>query len=165
MTKFVLGIDPDSKAHGVAVYENGNLIELHTLSTPRLSMLLENMKQFGDVVVSIEDNDSISAVYSGRFKSKDSEAVKAKKAQHVGMVKQAQREVERWCELLDIKVIKQKPSSAWKDTHDKQFKLVTKWEGRSNEDTRSAAYMGYLGLNKPVPFRAKHHSLVDKVMR
>ncbi len=165
MTKFVLGCDPDSSKHGVAIFENEKLIELHSLNTPKLSMLLANLKCFGEVIVSIEDNDSISAVYSGRFKSKDSEAVKAKKAQHVGMVKQAQREVERWCELLEIKVIKQKPSSMWKDTHDKQFKLVTKWEGRSNEDTRSAAYMGYLGLNKPVPFRAKHHSLVDKVMR
>lgn len=165
MTKFVAGIDPDSSKHGVAIFEDGNLIELHSLNTPKLSMLLKNLKQFGDVVVSIEDNDAISAVYRGRFKSNDSEAVKAKKAQHVGMVKQAQREVESWCEDLGIAVIKQKPSSAWKDTNDKQFKLVTGWQGRSNEDQRSAAYMGFLGLNKSVPFRAKNHRLVNQVMR
>ena len=165
MTKFVVGCDPDSSKHGVAIFENGNLIELHSLNTPKLSMLLKNLKQFGDVVVSIEDNDSVSAVYEGRFKNTDSQAVKAKKSQHVGMVKQAQREVERWCEELGITVIKQKPSSAWKDTNDKQFKLVTGWQGRSNEDTRSAAYMGFLGLLKPIPFRGKNHRLVNQVMR
>ena len=166
MTKFVVGCDPDSSRHGVAIFENEKLIELHSLNTPKLTMLLKNLKQFGEIIVSIEDNDSVSAVYEGRFKNTDSQAVKAKKSQHVGMVKQAQREVERWCEELGIAVVKQKPSSAWKDTNDKQFKLVTGWKGRSNEDTRSASYMGFLGLNKPVSFKAKSNvRLVNQVMR
>ncbi|GHX89528.1 hypothetical protein VCSRO111_0601 [Vibrio cholerae] len=168
MTKFVIGVDPDSKAHGVAVYENGKLIELHSLNTPRLSMLLQNLKQFGSLIVSIEDNESISAMYTGRFKNKDSEAVKSKKAQHVGMVKQAQREVEYWCEILGIQVVKQKPSKQWKDANDKQFKLATKWQGRSNEDSRSAAYMGFLAINGikvPKLNLSESDKLINQVMR
>ena len=35
----------------------------------------------------------------------------------------------------------------WKDKHGKiEFESVTGWTGRSNEDTRSAAYFGMLGV-------------------
>lgn len=33
----VVGLDPDSKAHGVAVFENGQLTELHNLDLPQPS--------------------------------------------------------------------------------------------------------------------------------
>lgn len=146
MNKFTIGVDPDSKAHGVAIYENGKLIELHSLPLIQFYLLAQNLKQFGEVVVSIEDNNAISAVYSGRYKSKDSEAVKSKKAQHVGMCKQAQIEVERACEELGIKLVRQRPSRAWKESRCKQFARVTGWKGRSNPDTRSASFMGFQAL-------------------
>ncbi|WP_158143687.1 hypothetical protein [Vibrio metschnikovii] len=146
MSEFVIGIDPDSKANGVAIYENGKLIELHNLTLIRLYLLLKNLNQFGSVVVSIEDNNAVSAIYAGRYTSKDNEATKAKKAQHVGMCKQAQIEVERACEELGIKVVRQRPSGMWKDADSRQFKLATGWKARSNADNRSAAYMGFLGV-------------------
>lgn len=146
MIKFVVGIDPDSKENGVAIYENGKLIELHNLTLIRLYLLLKNLNQFGSVVVSIEDNNAVSAIYAGRYTSKDNEATKAKKAQHVGMCKQAQIEVERACEELGIEVVRQRPSKSWKEADSRQFHLATGWKGRSNADNRSAAYMGFLGV-------------------
>lgn len=160
MKKFVIGIDPDSKAHGVAIFESDQLTELHNLPLMGVYRLLKNLKQFGSVIVSIEDNNAVSAIYAGRFNTKDSQAVKSKKAQHVGMCKQAQIEVERACEVLGIQVIRQKPSKQWKDAKNRQFELVTGWKKRSNEDTRSAAYFGWLLTQKSDKSR-----LVNSVMR
>lgn len=160
MSKFVIGCDPDSKAHGVAIYEDGKLTELHSLQLIEFYTLIKNLKQFGKVVVSIEDNNAISAIYAGRFNNKDSQAVKSKKAQHVGMCKQAQIEVERVCESLGVEIVRQKPSKQWKDTNNRQFELVTGWKERSNEDTRSAAYFGWLLAQKSEKSR-----LINSVMR
>ncbi len=160
MTDFVIGIDPDSKAHGVAVFEDGKLTELHSLALLQIYRLLKNLKQFGSVIVSIEDNNAVSAIYAGRYNTKDSQSVKSKKAQHVGMCKQAQIEVERVCEDLGIQVIRQRPSKQWKSANDRQFELVTKWGKRSNEDTRSAAYMAWLVTQKSDKSR-----LINSVMR
>jgi len=44
-------------------------------------------------------------------------------------------------------MVRHRVSKMWKKDK-KQFELVTKWTGRSNEDTRSAAYFGWLGCNK-----------------
>lgn len=149
MNKFVIGCDPDSKAHGIAIYEYGKLTELHNLQLIELYTLIKNLKQFGKVIVSIEDNNAISAIYAGRFGNKDSQAVKSKKAQHVGMCKQAQIEVERACKELGVEAIQWKPSKLWKDQDGKkQFEAVTGWKGRSNEDTRSASYFGWLLTQK-----------------
>lgn len=148
MTTFVIGCDPDSKLHGIAIYEDGKLIDLKNLSLIEIYRLLKNLKQFGSVIMSIEDNNAVSAIYAGRFNTKDSQAVKSKKAQHVGMCKQAQIEVERVCENLGVEVVRQKPSKQWKDTNNRQFELVTGWKKRSNEDNRSAAYFGWLLTQK-----------------
>lgn len=160
MKTFALGIDPDSQAHGVAIYEDGKLTELHNFQLIELYTLIKNLKQFGKVIVSIEDNNAISAIYAGRFGNKDSQAVKSKKAQHVGMCKQAQIEVERVCESLGVEIVRQKPSKQWKDTNNRQFELVTGWKKRSNEDTRSAAYFGWLLTHKSEKSR-----LINSVMR
>lgn len=146
MNNYIVGIDPDTDKHGVALYENGKLIELHSVRTPLLYRFLMDLSALGTVKVSIENNTSISAIYKGRMKKKDNEAVKAKKAQHVGMCKQAQVEVEYLCEHLGIEVIKQRPSKAWKEAGSRQFHLITGWDGRSNSDQRSAAFMGYQAL-------------------
>lgn len=149
MNQYIVGIDPDSDEHGVALYKDGHLVELKNLSLLGVYYLLTDLCCQGSVLVSMEDNDSISAIYSGRIKSKDNAAVAAKKAQHVGMCKQAQREIERVCSRLDIRLLKQKPSKRWKSQYEKPlFTKTTGWLNRSNEDTRSAAYMGYLAMNK-----------------
>ena len=39
----IIGIDPDSKAHGVAVYMDGELEELHTIALPALVYQLKSL--------------------------------------------------------------------------------------------------------------------------
>ena len=146
MSKIIIGIDPDSKAHGVAVYRDGYLMSLHCMSlTQVLVMFYDYYRGEKNIEVHIEDVNAVSAAFNARDR-KTNINVKLKMAQHIGMCKQSQAELERIFEWLEVKVVKHKISKMWKK--DKaQFEKVTGWTGRSNEDTRSAAWFGYLGLN------------------
>jgi len=146
MSKIVIGVDPDSDKHGVAEYWDGKLVNLYSMRLMDLRDLLEDIKPRDSIEIHIEDVCGISN--SGfHVRAKDPLPVKLKKAENVGMCKQAQREVEYLAEYLGIKLIKHPISKRWKSQQEKiQFEKVTGWTGRSNEDTRSGAYMGYLGL-------------------
>lgn len=141
----IIGIDPDSSANGVAVYQNGKLTELSNMTTIELFVYMNY--NVSECEVHIEDVNGISS-NAFNVKSKDKLPVKLKKAEHVGKCKQAQIEVERVCESLKVKVVKHKVSKMWKDADSgkKQFELITGWKGKSNTDKRSAAYFGWLGV-------------------
>ena len=149
MSKIIIGIDPDSKAHGVAVYRDGKLIELLNLDCIQLREKIVNLKNTispSEIVFHIEDVKANNAVFMkpGRMDKKREGEAKAR-GRTLGMCQQSQTEVERLAEFCKIKVVKYKISKMWKK--DKaQFEKVTGWTGRSNEDTRSAAYFGFLGL-------------------
>ena len=66
----------------------------------------------------------------------------------IGRCQQSQSELMRFLDEYKIKYVLHKPQkNNWaKNKH--QFEKVTGWVGRSNEDTRSAAYFGFLGLKK-----------------
>ncbi len=150
MINITVGCDPDSKAHGVAIYVNGSLKELHTIPLIKLMGKLHELQGNIDanITMHIEDVNGVSAAFMGRDK-KSNINVKLKMAQQIGQCKQAQIEVERLCEHLGIEVVKHKISKQWKDANGKKvFERVTGWTGRSNEDSRSAAYFGYLGVTR-----------------
>ena len=137
MSKIILGIDPDSKAHGVAVYIDGVLTGLKSMP---LMEIMEFMEGLSDITVHIEDVCANNAVFNPKSKAE----AKAR-GRTLGMCQQAQIELQRFFEHAGVKVVKHKISKVWKK--DKaQFERVTGWSGRSNEDTRSAAFFGYLGL-------------------
>lgn len=146
MTKIKIGVDPDSNQSGFAIYRDGNLAELGTLPLIDVYLSLNNMcERYGaeNIEVHIENVKGVSGIFAQRTAAKN-KAVALKMAQHVGMCKQVQSEVERIAERLGVKVVYHKVSKMWKK--DKaQFELVTGWSGRSNEDSRSAAYFGWLG--------------------
>lgn len=149
MKKVIYGVDPDSKAHGFATYVDG---ELHCLECLPLMSLVNRIKNdiydYGveNIEIHIEDlNANSSSAF--HIKKSDPPAVKQKKSEGVGRCKQAQIEVERVAEHFGIKIARHKVSKMWKSQEGKkQFELVTGWKGRSNEDTRSAAYFGWLGV-------------------
>jgi hypothetical protein len=145
----VIGIDPDSKAHGVAIYSKGVLTSLKSWPLMEIMEYIQTMSARlsagRGIVVSIEDVCANNAM----FHKAGSKAAQASIGRRVGMVQQAQTELERMCEWLDVPVVKNKISSNWKNqAGKKQFEKVTGWVGRSNEDTRSAAYFGWLHAKK-----------------
>ena len=148
----ILGIDPDSEKHGVAIYKDGKLESLESFSLLEIQEYIEDFIALGDqgyfvpsdFVVHIEDVNAVSAAFRARD-NKNNIHVKLKMAQSIGMCKQAQVELERLFNKYGIKTVKHKISKQWKK--DKAlFEKITGWSGRSNEDTRSAAYFGWLGV-------------------
>lgn len=144
MKKYVIGIDPGStKGHGVAIYEDGKLVNIEMSELMPLYALLNALKQSGSVVVHVEDVMGQKGTWHGTAQNKKAFA---KTAQNVALCKWSQVEVERMCAYIDVSVVKHKVSKCWKKDNGKaQFEKVTGWKGISNEDTRSAAYFGWLG--------------------
>ena len=143
MSKIIIGIDPDSKAHGVAVYKDGKLNKLDLMP---LVCFITAIKAYAisseELTIHIEDVCANNAVFRGGNGLKVQQSI----ARRLGMVQQSQIELERICNWYCVPIVKHKISKMWKK--DKaQFEKVTGWTGRSNEDTRSAAWMGYQGLN------------------
>jgi len=140
MSKIILGIDPDSKAHGVAVYIDGKLSRLECLTLYWLVDALEFYSNYGDIEVHIEDVCANNAIFRGGNGVKVQQSI----ARRLGMVQQSQTELERFIHHKGIVVVKHKISKLWKKDK-KQFEKITGWRSQSNEDTRSAAYFGWLG--------------------
>jgi hypothetical protein len=147
----IIGCDPDSEKSGIAVYYNDKLVELNCMTLIEIHkyFTVENGSKkagYDKIELHIENlNGNKSSSFN--HNKKMSAAVKYKISESVGKCKQVQIEIERMAEHFGIKIVHHKVSSAWKkgEAQTNQFKLATEWKGRSNEDTRSAAYFGFLG--------------------
>lgn len=144
MNKIIIGCDPDSNKSGWAVYKDGKLICV-TCKT-----LIEVFEYFNgapkcEIELHIENVNGISAAFNARDR-KSSLEVKLKVAQHIGMCKQAQLDIEQIAKHFGVKVFHHPVSKMWKDSKTGRAALADLgWAGQSNEDSRSAAYFGYLG--------------------
>lgn len=152
MSKIIIGLDPDSDKHGIAIYRKRVLCDLMNLNTIQLYIHITTFEKTalkaGEIEIHMEDPKRNS---SSEFSHhpKDKLKVKFKKSESVGKVKQAQTSIEQMADELGIKVVLYKNSSCWKKGADKKlFEKITGWTKRSNEDTRSAAWFGYLATKK-----------------
>ena len=144
----IIGCDPDVDGKGYAIYEDGKLKDLRSFTLIELYQYLdiEDILGFIDKIeLHIEDlNANKSSAFN--HKGRQSKAVQNKISESVGRCKQVQVEVERIAEYFGIKIVRHKVSSKWKDAAGKkEFERNTGWSDRSNEDTRSAAWFGFIG--------------------
>lgn len=145
--KIIIGIDPDSEKHGVAVYCDGELKKLESMELMDLHFYLLQYKWTEiEVEIHIENVRANKQTFAKK-------GVKNQKANQgvsrgVGKCQQSQIELERMLKHHNVKIVHHRISSQWKDskTGKELLKQRTGWEGKSNADTRSAAYMGYMGL-------------------
>jgi hypothetical protein len=149
MNKLIIGCDPDVDGKGFAIYHDANLVELRQFGLLNLYFYIDylqfNINLNNNIELHIED---LCANKSSAFSHRrvDPPAVKYKKSESVGQCKRMQLEVEKIAEHFNIKIVRHKVSKKWKDAAGrKEFERLTGWTGRSNPDTRSAAYFGYLG--------------------
>ena len=144
MSNVIIGIDPDSSRYGIAIYRDGNLTELLNMNIIELYEHITQLMKKDDIHIHLEDVKRSKAVWHAQGMNK---SVAAMASQKVGMCKQSQTAIEQMAEHLKIQVTLHRVSGSWKKGNDKElFKRITGWQGRSNEETRSAAWFGYLGL-------------------
>jgi len=151
MTKIIIGCDPDADKSGIAIYKGGELIECKSMPLIDIYLMMKvessSAKELWiDIELHIENlNGNKSSAFN--YSRRDSKAVMGKKSESVGKCKQVQTEIERIAEYFDIKIIRHPVSPMWKSQiQKKEFERITGLEGSSNEDSRSAAYFGYLGV-------------------
>lgn len=144
----VIGVDPDSDKHGVAIYVNGKLFDLDSINRVHLIELALKYRERGyDVLFSIEDVMANQSTW--RARGAVSKPVAAKMGHGIGRLYQAMHELLLDLETNDFDYRLHKVSSSWKDASGrKMFEKMTGWNRRSNEDTRSAAYFGWLEVEK-----------------
>lgn len=144
MKKIVIGIDPDSERHGVAIYADGKLESLQMLNT--VEVVRDVLQVWKEPLFSIENVMANQFVYARNVKS--SKAAQSKVAMHIGRCQQAQVELIRALDSYGIKYVLHKPQSGnWSDKRE-LFERITGWAKQSNPDTRAAAYFGFLALGK-----------------
>lgn len=140
----VVGLDPDSDKHGIAIYVDGLLQSLHQMNLPDIRTWLDQQSEIP--VFSIENVLAQNFVYSRNAKA--SKAAHAKVALSVGRCQQAQEEVMRELRVREIPFVLHRPTGAnWADSK-ATFERFTGWTGRSNSDTRSAAYFGFIAARQ-----------------
>jgi len=147
----VIGIDPDSKKYGVAIYEDGTLAYI---GGHEVVSFVDLLKRHADRVMTqppsytltcvIEDVAARKAMYNRNLKGN----IALNVAQKVGMCKQSQHVAESFINSLGVRLIKIPATKGNWAKNKAQFEKVTGWKGRSNEDTRSAAFFGFLGINQ-----------------
>ena len=141
MSKIVIGCDPDSGGNGIALFKGGVLVELINLSSVEFYLKFEKYKG-QDVTFSIENVSANGGVF--RAAGAKSKSLAGAMGKSVGMCMQSQTEIEKAAELLGFKIVRRPRSPKWKKgLQVDEFKRCTGWAKRSNEDTRSAAWMGY----------------------
>lgn len=156
MINVIYGIDPDSDRHGVSVWRRSDygkflLCELLNVNTIQLYKHLTTFEKQAlsrsELEIHMENPLGVKGVFSQR--TGHGKSVDLMIAQKTGMVKQAQRSLMQMADELGVKYVLHKNSGCWKKGAQKTiFERVTGWHGRSNEETRSGAYMGWLGTNK-----------------
>jgi hypothetical protein len=140
--KTVVGVDPSAadKGHGVAIFDDGKLVELSMMKRMELVNRFVNK---ADLVFSIENVLANNFQY-GKHVSGNAKIDK-KKMLSVGRCQQSQLELMRDLEYYNIPYLLQAPSSKFKEGSEIDlFKRLTGWDKQSNQDTRSAAYMGFI---------------------
>lgn len=140
--EIVIGIDPDSERHGVAIYADGKLESLQMLNT--VEIVRDVLQVWKEPLFSIENVMANQFVYVRNQKA--SKAAQSKVAMHIGRCQQAQIELMRALDSYGIKYVLHKPQAGnWSDKRE-LFERMTGWEKQSNADTRAAAYFGFLAV-------------------
>lgn len=140
----VIGVDPDSSKYGIAIYIDGKLDDLLMMPLPEIIYDLLKAERYNYAKWSVENVAGQSYQYARN--KKQSAGANMAQMRNVGMCQQAQTELVRVLEFNNRDVVLHKPQRGNWAKNKAQFEKVTGWTRRSNEDTRSAAYFGWLAL-------------------
>lgn len=131
----LIGIDP-GKNTGIAIYRDGALHQLHTLSPDMIESLLVRVRP--DLVV-YEDSRQQSAVFSRGTNARAT----LKIARNVGEIDMLCRQIEDMCRRHGLESLGVSPLRKGAKLDADRFAAVTGWVKRSNQHERDAAMCAY----------------------
>lgn len=131
----IMGIDPGANT-GIAIYQNGRLVELQTIEPHQLVEVIETVEP--DRVV-FEDSRLISPTW----KRGTAEAARLKIARDVGQIDAWCRLIVATCARLSIPAHGISPKNKGPKLNAEQFCALTGWAKPSNQHTRDAACVAW----------------------
>ena len=131
----MIGIDPGNHT-GIAVYHDGVLVDLRTVSP---SEVAEVLRTSGATRVVMEDSRLQSAVFPRAVGPR----AMLKIARNVGETDQRCWRIEALCETAGIELIRVSPLGKGAKLNAARFKEITGWTGRSNQHERDAAMCAF----------------------
>jgi len=144
----VVGIDPDSKKHGVAILSGTKIIMMGSLDTDALVSRLTIEAKLSKLLIKLEDVNRVSAIYQRPGTSRQQ---MLKIAQNVGACKVVAKQLlERLVSAgLRVNMVNPLPRGLSGKIHtNESFCRLTGWAGKTNGDNRDAAMIAFNG--KPV---------------
>lgn len=132
---FLLGIDPGANT-GVAIFQDGALLELRTIHPIDIASVLEELRP---ARVVFEDSRLISHLFTTNQRS----AVAKSMARKVGQVDMVCSMLVALCERMKIEAHGISPKAKGAKVEAERFAEITGWEGSSNEHTRDAAMVAW----------------------
>lgn len=142
MSRIIIGIDPDANLHGVAIFVDGQLQALRKMMLPEIMCYIQEVRRDNEIFVSMENVLHTNAVFPEH--AQKNMRKHAKVANNIGRCQQSCIELVRLFTYLEVPHQLVRPTAGnW--AHNKSlFEKATGWKGTSNEDTRSAAYFGFM---------------------
>lgn len=141
----IVGIDPDTKKHGVAFMKDNRLLWLHNLPTESLVPALVGKAQSEPLIIKLENINVHKPVFLRPGQNRNQ---MMKIAQNVGAVKYAATLLIEQLTAAGLKVNLVNPlpkSLSGKRFNQESFNNFTGWQGSSNGDTRDAAMIAWFG--------------------
>ncbi|CAI3795787.1 hypothetical protein [Rheinheimera sp. MM224] len=144
----VVGIDPDSKKHGVAWVCNGKIVDLMSMTTAALVQRLSMEATQHQLLIKLEDINAFKPVIQRPGQNRNQ---MLRIAQNIGAAKLAAVQVYEALTEAGLIVnmvnplVKAMSGKAYKAP---QFNRYTGWVGTSNADTRDAAMIALNGKAK-----------------
>jgi len=135
----VIGIDPGVK-NGLAEYENGVLVSVHTYSVIEIIHWLPDYLKIHQCIVVIEDSRLQSYMFTGNDKNR---ATALKIARNVGMVDIVCSILEELCKFSGTELIKISPKGKGEKLNMDKFRQVTGSEIKTNQHNRDAAMVAW----------------------
>lgn len=144
----IVGIDPDTKKHGVAVLKDGIIQQLYTLGNKSLIELLIELSGQNQLRIKLEDINAFKPVIHRPGQSRNQ---MMKIAQNIGAVKYAAELLVQ--ELTEAgfsveMVLPLQGARCGKRYKSDAFNRLTGWNGKSNADNRDAAMIALYGQPK-----------------
>lgn len=133
----VIGIDPGVNM-GVAIYEDGNLIDLLTVEPLGLVDII-NAYAAHPLFIAFED----SRLQSHVWLPSQSKGVAANIARKIGMVDAWCYMIERYCESYDVAYMRISPKAKGEKLNAEDFNRITGWKKKSNQHERDAAMVAW----------------------
>lgn len=144
----IIGIDPDTKKHGVAVVKDGIIQQLHTLGNKSLIELLSELSVQNQLRIKLEDINALKPVIQRPGQSRNQ---MMKIAQNIGAVKYAAELLVQELTAAGFTVEMVLPlqgARSGKRYKSEAFNRLTGWNGKSNADNRDAAMIALYGHPK-----------------